>query len=189
LFPHTKCTESSMVIMHFPKQPAGGRALTSTPSATVVARADEGARARPSWSGQPLEPAERRDYGRRFDYDFSHVRVHDDPRSAEQARTLGACAYACDGQIFLSAHAPRRGSAHWDRFLAHELAHVVQQRGTAHDGSGATAAAEAEAERAADQVTRGSSVILQLRLAKRMFIEASASNSAPVRWQTCFSIG
>ena len=64
----------------------------------------------------------------RFGHDFSRVRIHDDSAASASARALGANAYTL-GQHVLFAdgqYAPHEPAGL--RILAHELAHVVQQR-------------------------------------------------------------
>jgi hypothetical protein len=66
---------------------------------------------------------------RRFQHDFSRVRVHADARAAESARAVGAAAYTVGEHVAFAdgRYAPRTpAGAH---VLAHELAHVRQQAG------------------------------------------------------------
>ena len=83
-----------------------------------------------SSGGQPLESATRAYVESRFRHDFSHVRVHADTAATSASRDLGARAYTAGDHIAFASgeYAPhtRRGL----RLLAHELAHVVQQRGS-----------------------------------------------------------
>ena len=79
--------------------------------------------------GRPLDAGTRAALEPRFGHSFAHVRVHDDARAAESARSVAAHAYTVGRDVVFGAgeyapHTPRgRG------LLAHELAHVVQQRG------------------------------------------------------------
>jgi hypothetical protein len=74
---------------------------------------------------QGLDASTRNFFEPRFGADFGGVRVHQGTRAAESARTLNAQAYAIGGHIVLGAGAaPGRTS-----LMAHELAHVMQQRG------------------------------------------------------------
>ena len=61
----------------------------------------------------------------RFGADFSDVRVHTGPLSAELCRALGARAFAFGASVY---YGDGLGPA-IDALTAHELAHVVQQRG------------------------------------------------------------
>ena len=65
----------------------------------------------------------------RFGRDFRSVRVHTDPRAAVSAETIDARAYTVGRDIVFgrNQYAPKSHSGR--RLLAHELAHVVQQRG------------------------------------------------------------
>lgn len=111
--------------------------------------------------GRPLEAATRAALEPRFGHDFSRVRVHTDARAAESARSVGAVAYTVGGDIAFDSGRYAPGTPSGDRLLAHELAHVVQQRGVAAGIQASLApdvpgnAAEQEAERAATAVTRG----------------------------------
>jgi LysM repeat protein len=95
--------------------------------------------------GEPLDPATRAAMGAAYGFDFSRVRVHAGPRAAASARALDAAAYTVGSHVVLrsgdppglgtkagpSGEPPSR-SPGW-RLLAHELAHVVQQRGLPDD--------------------------------------------------------
>jgi hypothetical protein len=78
--------------------------------------------------GKPLDPAARAFMEPRFGHDFGRVRVHTDEKAAESARAVNALAYAVGNHV---AFAPGRyapATVPGRRLLAHELAHVVQQR-------------------------------------------------------------
>ena len=79
-------------------------------------------------SGQPLEEKTRQSLGRSFGHDFSRVRVHNDSRAQESARAVNAQAYTVGTHVVFGAgrYAPATGAG--ERLLAHELAHVVQQK-------------------------------------------------------------
>jgi hypothetical protein len=76
----------------------------------------------------PLDRQTRAFMEPRFGQDFSSVRVHADPSAARAARALNARAFTAGEHIIFGAgqHAP--ASAAGRRIMAHELAHVVQQR-------------------------------------------------------------
>jgi hypothetical protein len=63
-----------------------------------------------------------------FGTDFNDVRVHTDGRAARSAQSLQAHAYTAGEHIAFDHGQYAPGSASGDRMLAHELAHVVQQR-------------------------------------------------------------
>ena len=64
----------------------------------------------------------------RFQYDFSRVRVHTDPRAAESARAVGARAYTVGTNVVFGTGAYAPHTTDGQSVLAHELTHVVQQR-------------------------------------------------------------
>ena len=78
-----------------------------------------------SSSGHALDTRTRAFFEKRFDADFSQVRVHTDSLAAQSADAVHARAYATGNHIVLGAGETSGPS----RLLAHELAHVVQQQG------------------------------------------------------------
>ncbi len=62
-------------------------------------------------------------------YDFSKVRVHTGRKAAESARAVNALAYSVGHNIVLGEERYGKGTADWQRLMAHELAHVIQQVG------------------------------------------------------------
>lgn len=79
-------------------------------------------------SGEPLDLATRAFFEPRFGFDFSRVRIHRDHDAAESARAIGAEAYTVAHHIVFGAGRYALGVADGHRLLAHELAHVMQQR-------------------------------------------------------------
>src|SRR4029077_11658236 len=80
-------------------------------------------------SGEPLEAGTRRFFEGRFGYDFGAVRIHRDTRAAESARAVHAQAYTVGRDIVFNSGGFAPDSEAGCRLLAHELTHVVQQRG------------------------------------------------------------
>src|SRR5215471_12323454 len=78
--------------------------------------------------GQPLDGRTRDFMETRFGHDFSHVRVHADSRAAESARAVNAVAYTVGSNIVFGTGRYTLGTHKNQYLLAHELAHVVQQR-------------------------------------------------------------
>jgi len=74
-------------------------------------------------------------YGR----DFSSVRVHDDSRAARSAAAVNALAYTVGHDVVFAPGWDKGATAAGRRLLAHELAHVLQQEGSAPAGGAATA--------------------------------------------------
>ena len=115
-------------------------------------------------SGQPLDEPVRMYMEPRFSHDFGQVRVHRDEQAATSAREVNALAYTVGNDIVFGAQQYDPESAGGKHLLAHELAHVVQQRGAAEivqnkviDVSQPKDAAEREAGVAADAVLQGTS--------------------------------
>ena len=107
--------------------------------------------------GHPLPLSSRAFMESRFDQDFSQVRVHTDGRAIESARSLNALAYTVGRDVVFDADRYRPETSEGQRLLAHELAHVVQQRSGAASYSvlqkGLTVdESDAPAEREADQM-------------------------------------
>lgn len=82
--------------------------------------------------GQPLDMQTRNFFEPRFGRSFDGVRVHTDEFSVKSARAVNAEAYTVGNQMVFDSgrFAPR--TAHGKKLLAHELAHVSQQSGHAH---------------------------------------------------------
>src|SRR5215207_7838283 len=76
---------------------------------------------------QPLDTATRGLMESRFSHDFSHVRIHNDGRAQESARTIDALAYAVGHHIVFGRGQYVPNTSTGRRLLAHVLAHVVQQ--------------------------------------------------------------
>lgn len=114
--------------------------------------------------GQPLEQRTRDGMEQRFGHDFSGVRVHADARADASARAVHAHAYTLGDHIVFGQNRYAPGSAGGDRLLAHELTHVVQQRGASGGMqyrkaiSHPSDAAEVEADTVAERVMRGDPV-------------------------------
>jgi hypothetical protein len=82
-------------------------------------------------SGEPLDPATRAYFEPRFGYNFGDVRVHTDARAAESAQSVSALAYTMGRDVVWGRGQYAPGTDRGNRLLAHELAHVVQQRASA----------------------------------------------------------
>jgi hypothetical protein len=84
-------------------------------------------------SGQPLDPRTRSLMEPRFGHDFSRVRVHTDAKAAESAQSVNALAFTVGHDLVFATGEYNPQSSDGMRLLAHELAHVVQQREVGHD--------------------------------------------------------
>jgi hypothetical protein len=104
--------------------PSGTFAVTRTVRSAPPASVEQTLEA----PGQPLEPAFRRRAESRFDTSFESVRVHSDAEASRSAQRLGADAYTVGSDVVFAAGRYSPGTPQGQRLLAHEVAHVVQQR-------------------------------------------------------------
>jgi hypothetical protein len=79
-------------------------------------------------TGQPLDTQTRAFMEPRFAHDFSRVRVHTDGRATKSALAVNALAYTVGHDVVFGAGQYRPSTTQGQGLLAHELAHVVQQR-------------------------------------------------------------
>ncbi|HEX7525536.1 MAG TPA: DUF4157 domain-containing protein, partial [Gaiellaceae bacterium] len=101
-------------------------------------------------SGKSIPANVREDLERSFDADLSAVRVHTD--APEAAESLDAAAFTHGSDIVFGEGRFEPDTATGKRLLAHELAHVLQQRA---GGDASPAAAEADAGNAAARAAAG----------------------------------
>ncbi|HET7502158.1 MAG TPA: DUF4157 domain-containing protein [Kofleriaceae bacterium] len=81
--------------------------------------------------GRPLDGSARTRMESAFGHPFGDVRVHADDRAAALSRELEARAFTLGSHVAFGAGEFHPGTPVGDALLAHELAHVVQQRGAA----------------------------------------------------------
>ena len=79
-------------------------------------------------TGQPLDSTTREAMEQRFGYDFSQVQVHTSTVAQESARDVNAHAYTVGRNIIFGAGQFAPATRQGQHLIAHELAHVVQQR-------------------------------------------------------------
>lgn len=108
--------------------------------------------------GRALSDSDRSFFEGRFGEDFANVRVHTGTEAGAFAGTLGAKAVTSGEDIAFAAGRYSPGTAAGRELLAHELAHVAQQR---EGGSAAPGAVESGAHDAARTVAQGGSVSAQ----------------------------
>jgi uncharacterized protein DUF4157 len=88
--------------------------------------------------------------------DLSDVRVHTDDNADRLNRSVSARAFATGSDVYFARGEYNPGTAAGDKLIAHELAHVVQQRGASAGGpltvSNPGDALEREADAVADQL-------------------------------------
>lgn len=107
------------------REAAPGSASTSSCAPSLVGSALHG-------SGRPLEPTTRARMESHLQADLGAVRIHTDADAAKSAGAVGARAYTVGRDIVFGPglYAPHTTAGL--RLLAHELTHVVQQGGVAH---------------------------------------------------------
>lgn len=104
--------------------------------------------------GAPLESGAAARMGEALGEDLGEVRVHTGSDAAAMARDEDARAMTVGSNIVFDDGEYQPGTAHGDALLAHELAHVVQQRGGAPQADRAPATSEAH-EEDADRAATG----------------------------------
>ena len=114
--------------------------------------------------GRPLVDAERVSYERAFGHDLSSVRIHNDAGAAEFTAHLAAQAVTIGNDVYLGPLAYAPATVDGKRLFAHELAHVIQQRGGDGHPTGPVDP-ERAATRAADEVSGDGIVRFGLRAA------------------------
>jgi hypothetical protein len=120
--------------------------------------------------GQRLDGATRSFMQSRFGYDFSKVRVHADATAAESARVVAAQAYTVADRIVFARGRYAPHTAAGQRLLAHEMAHVVQQRCAASGSTFSSALTVGSEEDPAEKEARDAEDLI-----------ASSAPSAPSR--------
>jgi hypothetical protein len=96
-----------------------GRAHPAVEAAIVSARG----------GGASLDTAVRAGFAPKLGDDLADVRVHTDDTAHALSHSVSARAFATGSDMFFARGEYRPGTADGDRLLAHELSHVVQQRG------------------------------------------------------------
>lgn len=113
----------------------GGRGVDSarggeTPGRGAVLPAGLGARVeRERGGGRPLGLAERAFFEPRFGFDLGDVRLHTGAAAADLARAAHARAFAVGRDLFFGDGQYEPGTDRGRWLLAHEVTHVLQQRG------------------------------------------------------------
>ncbi|MGP6159677.1 MAG: DUF4157 domain-containing protein [Vulcanimicrobiaceae bacterium] len=133
-------------------------------------------------TGQPLDAAARGFFEPRFGADLSRVRVHADARAARSAEDVNAFSYTVGTHVVFGPqqYAPHTSAGR--SLLAHELAHVLQQRSGAAPPAGVSRpadSAELQADRLAEDVVRsGEGPVYEKPRTARSAL-GSTANAAP----------
>ncbi|MFO0889866.1 MAG: DUF4157 domain-containing protein [Isosphaeraceae bacterium] len=114
-------------------RPAGTGSLSprredGTDAGLGVSPGLEGAISTARGGGRPLTGSIRTAMQHAFDADFSRVRIHDEARGDELSRSIKAYAFTAGSDVFFRRESYRPDEHQGRSLLAHELAHVVQQR-------------------------------------------------------------
>jgi hypothetical protein len=80
--------------------------------------------------GDALDPVVRADMERAYGMSFANVQVHSDAHAAALSSSLSARAFTVGEHIAFNRGEYRPGTIGGDAIIAHELAHVAQQRGS-----------------------------------------------------------
>ena len=112
------------------REPGTRRSTLAPPSAAQRAGGMDGA----NGAGRPLAPAERASFEAQLGHDFSGVRVHTDAAAGAAAERASANAFTRGNDIVFGAGQFRPDTSAGQSLLAHELAHVAQQRQGAGEG-------------------------------------------------------
>lgn len=130
--------------------------------------------------GRPLERSLRSEMERSFCHDFSRVRVHTGPEATASARAVNALAYTVGEHIVIADGHTAAGTQAGRRLLAHELAHVVQQRDARFASGNLTQAGdryEREADAAAQAIMSGRQAAIQQRSPQAMLARFTESRT------------
>jgi hypothetical protein len=85
-------------------------------------------------NGVPLGPALNEEMSTALGHDFSDVRVHTDSLAGKLAKAVEARAFTTGADVYFGGGEFTPSSTDGRRLLAHELRHVVQQRGLPTSG-------------------------------------------------------
>jgi hypothetical protein len=132
-------------------------------------------------AGQPLPSDVANRFGEQLGTDLAGVRVHHDTEADQVARSVQATAFTHGTDIYFTAGAYAPGTGSGQHLLAHELAHVAQQRaGTGGSTSGTVIGrADDPAEREADAMASGVVSALQRRASTVQAGAERASSAGP----------
>ena len=79
--------------------------------------------------GFELPEALRREMEAQYKFGFSQVRIHTDPEANSMCESIHAQAFTHGYDIYFNEGKYNPNSSEGKELLAHELAHVVQQKG------------------------------------------------------------
>jgi hypothetical protein len=137
--------------------------------------------------GRPLDADTRAYFEPRYGHDFSRVRVHTDQQASETARAMDAAAYTVGSQIAFAGGRYQPETAAGRRLLAHELAHVAQQRNASVPGTHLEVGKPSDAaERAADAAAQHALVHATTRTVDAIDASATVRRTTVESWAGTF---
>ena len=108
-------------------------------------------------SGASLDRGVQEKFAPELGDNLSDVRIHADSTADALARSVSARAFATGSDVYFAQGEYRPGTQDGDRLLAHELTHVVQQRGAPTSGPMTVSepgdAMETQADSVADELS------------------------------------
>lgn len=182
-------------------QPRSSVSRSPTPETAPIQETASGSLSRIRTSltgGSPLPPTTRQRMEAGFGGSFADVRIHTGGAASAATRELQADALTSGSDIAFAPSAFRPGTSKGDRLIAHELAHVVQQRRAGSGGAVQAKSlvscpddtAEHTADRAADTVLAGGrasiptgGLSLRGRILRRARLGASSIARSPALTQ------
>lgn len=139
-------------------------------------------------AGRPLDVPTRARMERGFGYSFSDVRIHADASAARTASALSARAFTLGSDVAFGAGQFQPGTPRGELMLAHELAHVLQQRGATESARAWSSVPEGELEADADRAAVSAVARAGLapeELARHVALHAPAQGAGGLRLQRC----
>ena len=105
--------------------------------------------------GEPIEGGLRDELGSKLGDSFHDVHFHVDAEAGELARSVDANAFTTGTDVYFAPGQFKPESTEGKELIAHELAHVVQQRGAPTSGPMRVSEPGEPLERDAEQAARG----------------------------------
>jgi hypothetical protein len=105
--------------------------------------------------GEPIEEGMRTDLEAKLGDSFHDVRIHKDGEADAIARSVSANAFTTGADVYFAEGQFKPDSPEGKELIAHELAHVVQQRGAPTTGPMRVSQPGEPLEREAEQAARG----------------------------------
>jgi Domain of unknown function (DUF4157) len=112
--------------------------------------------ARRRGGGVPLDKGLRDEFSGKLGDTFDDVRIHADGEADALARSVSARAFTTGADVYFAGGEFNPLSSGGKELIAHELAHVVQQRGAPTSGPMRVSQPGEPLEREAEQAARGS---------------------------------